>query len=88
MNKNQKCSSGKRVYLSENIAVDALIEAHTRFDYTAGNGPVTVYKCDDCGHYHLTSQGQMHQRLAAVKKDGSLRLQKEAGKWLDKFKGR
>ena len=56
------------------------------FSFSAGNGPVAVYLCDDCGQFHLTSKGKMNDRLAEQMKNGSIDLQKEANWWMDKFK--
>lgn len=81
-----KCISHKKTYPSQEIAEDALIEAHTHFDYGTRSGPVNVYQCDDCGHYHLTSQGTMNARLAQLIKEGTLQRQKEAQHWTSKLK--
>ncbi len=83
-----RCVSNKKVYLTEDIAEQALIEAHTQFEYTRGSGPVAVYRCDDCGYYHLTSQGQMNQTLERLLKDGKIQRQKEANQWVHKLKRR
>jgi hypothetical protein len=72
--------------LSQEIAEEALIEARSNFEYGKGNGPVTVYRCEDCGYYHLTSSGAMNQRLAESIKSGKIQLQKEANKWIGKMK--
>lgn len=82
------CVSGKRMYLTRETSEDALIEAWTRFDYSEGNGPVAVYKCEDCGSFHLTSQGPMNERLSAALASGTIQRQKEADRWLDKLKRR
>jgi len=84
----KKCSTGKRIYHTEQLAEDALIEAHIHFDYRAGGGPVAVYKCDDCGEYHLTSRGPMNTQLSKKLTDGTIKKQKEAGNWQRKFKMR
>ena len=81
-----KCISHKKCYSSQEIAEDALIEARTSFEYAKGNGPIAVYRCDDCGYFHLTSRGEINQRLADSMKTGKIQLQKEANKWLDKMK--
>ena len=80
------CISGKRMYGSQQVAEDALIEAWTRFDFTLKNGPVAVYRCDDCGEYHLTSRGPVNQRLSQAIAEGKIQRQKEADQWTDKFK--
>jgi len=83
----KKCITGKRLYISKQLAEDALIEAHIHFDYRAGGGPVAVYHCDECGDYHLTSRGPMNERLAEQLADGTIQRQKEASQWQGKFKG-
>ena len=83
-----RCISGKRMYSSQQVAEDVLIESWTRFDYTASNGPLSVYKCDDCGQFHLTSAGPMNERLSKALAEGGIRRQKEADRWLDKLKRR
>jgi len=83
-----KCVTGKKMYPSEQIAEDALIEARTAFDYAPNNGPIAIYKCEDCGDYHLTSRGPMNARLAALLAEGKIQKQKEANFWADKFKHR
>lgn len=80
-----KCPTHKRVYNSQDSAVSALIDAHTRFDYARDQGPVAVYKCEECGYYHLTSQGKMNETLEKHLVDGKIKLQKEADRWLNKL---
>ena len=74
------------MYPSELIAEDVLIETWTRFDFTPGNGPISIYKCDDCGEYHLTSRGPMNERLSQALADGKIQRQKDANRWQDKFR--
>ncbi len=81
-----KCNSGKRSYLTGQLAEEALIEAHINFDYRAGGGPIAIYVCGECGAYHLTSQGTMNERLAGLIKDGYIQNQKEAAQWQQNFK--
>ncbi|MBS1505821.1 MAG: hypothetical protein JSS79_04155 [Bacteroidetes bacterium] len=80
-----KCSTGKRVYLTEALAEDALLDAHGRHQY-AGTGPVAFYRCDDCGYYHFTSKGPMNEKLAKLLASGKLKLQQEANHWEKKLK--
>ena len=82
----RKCITHKRVYESYDSAVNALIDARTRFDYAGDQGPVAVYKCEECGYYHLTSQGKMNDMLQKYLAEGKIKLQKEADRWLDKLK--
>ena len=82
------CVTSKKMYPSQEIAEDALIEARTRFDYKINQGPIGVYLCEECGYYHLTSQGKMNERLSIQLKDGKIKRQKEANEWMDKLKRR
>lgn len=81
----EKCSSGKRGYASAEIAEEALLEANIQYEFGRGKGPVTFYRCENCGQYHLTSQGTMNERLAAVINSGKLNRLKEATRWTRKF---
>ncbi|MBL7857339.1 MAG: hypothetical protein JNM57_06600 [Cyclobacteriaceae bacterium] len=80
------CSSGKKMYASEAIAEDVLIEAWTRYDYAPNHGPIAIYLCEDCGAYHLTSKGVMNEKLAQYIKEGKISRQKEADRWLNRLK--
>jgi hypothetical protein len=81
-----RCISGKKMFDSQQLAEDMLIELWTRNEYSTGHAPIAVYKCEDCGHYHLTSRSPMNEKLAAVLANGKLKLHREANKWMDKFK--
>lgn len=81
-----KCATQKKVYLTHQLAEEALIGARTRFDYAQGNGPVAVYSCNDCGYYHLTSKGNINSTLAQHVKEGKIDRQKQADAWLTKLK--
>jgi hypothetical protein len=83
-----KCSSGKKVYASQELAEEALLEAWTRYNLKPENGPVAVYKCEDCGYYHLTSKGPMSSNLAQHLADGKIQRQQEANYWQEKLKNR
>ena len=83
-----RCSTGKKVYASQELAEDALLEAWTRFKLRPDNGPVAVYKCEDCGYYHLTSKGTMNSKLAQHLADGKIQREQEANYWREKFKDR
>jgi hypothetical protein len=82
----KKCVTQKKCYSTKEIAEDALIEAWISFDYSRGNGPVAVYQCDDCGEFHLTSNGPINNRLAQAIESGFIKRQKEAIQWQNKFK--
>jgi hypothetical protein len=79
------CSSGKRIYLTESLAEDALIDTHSRHQYV-GTGPVAVYQCEDCDYYHFTSKGKMNEKLAQLIASGKIKRQQEANQWISKLK--
>ena len=83
-----KCPTHKKIFFNHDQAVDALVEARIRYDYSSGNGPVSVYKCEECGHYHLTSKGPVDETLQKHLKDGNIDREKEANRWLHKLKKR
>lgn len=84
----RQCPSGKRMYASQEIAEDVLIETRTRFEFGPGRGPIAVYQCDDCRQFHFTSKGPMNEKLSKALAEGKIDRQKEAEKWLDKLKRR
>jgi hypothetical protein len=86
MSKHVSCTSNKRLYLSENLAEEALIEARIQFDYGSGKGPIGVYRCEDCGYFHLTSQGLINEKLKSYLASGAVDKHKEANRWLNKLK--
>lgn len=81
-----RCISGKKIFASQQLAEDVLIELWSKNEYAKGQAPIAVYKCDDCGNYHLTSQGEVNEKLRTALSSGKVKLQREANKWLDKFK--
>lgn len=83
-----KCVTGKKAYLTQELAEEALIGAHTRFDYGKGQGPVNVYRCEDCGNFHLTSKGTINAKLNRQLKEGKIDREKQANDWLNKIKRR
>jgi len=80
-----KCRTGKRVYPTEALAEDALIDAHCRNNY-ASTGPIAVYQCEECGYYHFTSKGKMNERLAEQITSGKIKLHQQANEWSKRFR--
>ena len=72
------CPTGKRPYPTEDMAVNALIEARVRFEH---NSAVAVYQCDDCNQWHLTSRGNMNTRLKELLEDGTIKKEREGFQW-------
>lgn len=81
-----KCVTQKKVYLTEELAEEALLGARTRFDYATGHGPVAFYRCEDCGYFHLTSKGPINATLDQHIKAGKIDREKQANEWLNKLK--
>ncbi len=81
-----KCVTLKKVYVTQELAEEALIAARTRLEYAKGQGPIAIYKCDDCGYFHLTSKGPVNAALSQHLKEGKIDREKEANKWLNKMK--
>ena len=67
-----RCATGKIVFQSESLGEDALIDVWIRNNYQAGQGPVAIYRCDDCGNFHFTSKGAMNERLKKELDNGSI----------------
>jgi hypothetical protein len=82
-----KCRTGKKVYLTETLAEDALLDAHGRHHY-AHSGPIAIYRCDECGYFHFTSKGAMNPKLAELLASGKLKHLREANEWERKLKKR
>ena len=78
------CITGKMQYLSHGLAEDALIDQHVRKRFVQGQGPVNVYECEFCGHWHLTSKGEMNERLQEEMDSGEL-ARKQRGADYDYF---
>lgn len=74
----KRCPSGKVVYNSISLAEDALVDAWIRNHYQKGQGPVNVYRCDDCGNFHLTSKGMMNERLQIAIEKGEIQRLRRA----------
>ncbi len=80
------CPTHKKIYPSEAIAEDALLEAHVRFDYGKSSGPIAIYQCDECGYYHFTSKGIINAKLATFLNSSSKKIEDEATRWQNKWK--
>jgi hypothetical protein len=68
------------------MAEDGLLEIWMRYNVRESNGPVSIYQCEDCGYFHLTSRGPMNERLSKYLSEGKIKRDQEAKYWEDKFK--
>lgn len=84
----RSCITKKNRYATQYLAEDVLIELWTKNEYHQGHAPIAVYRCDDCGDFHLTSKGPMNPRLAEAIRSKGMSLAKEANRWVDKLKGK
>ncbi|MGB3465267.1 MAG: hypothetical protein WBA74_08355 [Cyclobacteriaceae bacterium] len=80
------CSTGKRMYDTEDLAVEALIANRSRFHHGDNSGPINVYQCDDCGNWHFTSRGPEHPLLHSDEVQKRISLNREAGYWERKLR--
>jgi hypothetical protein len=77
-----KCATNKKSYRDETTAEAALIETRIRF---VGNTAVNVYQCDDCNDWHLTSLGQINERLEEMIETGELDEEIKLYEWRERY---
>ncbi|MFM7193717.1 MAG: hypothetical protein ACKOYP_02915 [Bacteroidota bacterium] len=82
----RSCKSGKQLYPDEPTALVALLEVWGRTPFRAGEGPKTVYRCEDCGNWHFTSKGATHPELEAYMRSPEFLLKRKASDWEDRFR--
>jgi hypothetical protein len=80
------CPTHKKIFDTEAMAEEALIAAWITYQMSPGKGPVSIYRCGDCGGYHLTSKGEMNKKLKEHLESGKISKSKEAEAWLFKLK--
>ncbi len=78
------CITGKNGYYREEEAQEALIRSHIRFSNAANN----YYLCEECGEYHLTSQGGLHPLLDDPKLQQRIKREKQEQEWLARLNKR
>ena len=76
------CSTGKNGYYTEEEAQEALIRSHIRFLKAANS----YYLCDNCGEYHLTSQGGQHPLLKDPKVQERIKREQRTLEWEGRFR--
>ena len=75
------CVTKKVCYETVELAEEALINNRVRYH----TGPKDIYLCDDCGFYHLTSQGKERSNLSDEKTRQRITRERDAGFWEDKL---
>jgi len=78
------CSTGKNGYYREAEAQEALIRSHIRY-LTAAK---SYYLCNDCGEYHLTSQGELHESLNDPKVKERIKRERQEQEWAERLNKR
>ena len=76
-----KCVTGKNGYYSEQEVQEALIRSHIRFVKAAQS----YYLCNDCGEYHLTSQGILNPLLNDPQIQARIKKERQEQDWLERF---
>ena len=74
------------MFLTEAIAEDALVAAWITYGFKEGQGPIAVYRCDECGGFHLTSKGSVNPKLAEHLRRGEIKKRQEENEWIEKLK--
>ena len=80
------CVTGKRVFDDEDLAIEALIQHHTINNYRMGEGPVSIFQCNDCGCWHFTSKGAVHASLLDSENQSKMKMAREALDWERKLR--
>jgi len=79
--KDSKCISGKRSYISEEVAIESLIQHQVRNSSAATN----IYHCEDCGDWHFTSKGR-HETLDDTQVIERIKRERLANQWEQKLR--
>ncbi|MCB0495565.1 MAG: hypothetical protein KDC79_05490 [Cyclobacteriaceae bacterium] len=76
------CSSKKVCYSSPEEVREALLQARSKYR----NGPVSFYKCEFCGAFHLTSKGNLDESVLSDENIKRIERESEARTWEERFK--
>lgn len=77
------CPTHKKCYPTEQIAEEALIQARIRFD---SNTASSVYQCEDCGEWHMSSKGELNAKLKQAIDSGELENEKKKLDWEERYR--
>ena len=81
---DMSCSTEKKGYYREDDVQEALIRSHIRFLKAA----INYYLCDECGEYHLTSQGGLHPLLNDPKVQTQIEREQREQEWTARYNRR
>lgn len=76
------CSTGKNGYYTEKEVQEALIRSHIKFNKAA----INYYQCNDCGEFHLTSQGALHSLINEPKVQERIKRERKSQEWEGRFR--
>lgn len=76
------CSTGKNGYYTEKEVQEALIRSHIKFNKAA----INYYQCNDCGEFHLTSQGALHSLINEPKVQERIKRERRSQEWEGRFR--
>lgn len=80
------CPSGKRSFDNQELAEEALIQNHIRNYHRTNGGPINIYSCRDCGVYHFTSKGEIHNLLLDEGSKERIKKEQQADFWERKLR--
>lgn len=80
------CVTGKKMFPSRELAEEALIAARTIYKVRESSGPQSVYLCNDCGEWHLTSRNAPDSPVNNPETKERISRQVESDFWEQKFK--
>lgn len=76
------CLSRKSIFYTEQEAKEALIRIHVKYQNSSTRA---FYACDQCGHLHLTSSGEMDDTLKQAQQEGRIDELSESDHWTRKL---
>lgn len=80
------CPTGKTSFHTEELALEALIQNHIRFQHRKGAGPQNIYQCDDCDDWHFTSRLPSHPSLLDPETQKRIVEESRAKDWEDRLR--
>ena len=81
-----RCVTGKRCFESEELAVEALVQHHIINHYSEGQGPINVYHCPHCEHWHFTSKGERNEILNDPGTQARIKKERQSNYWERKLR--
>lgn len=83
---DMRCSSGKKCFELESLALEALVQNHIINEYPRDEGPINIYECEKCGYWHFTSKGLKHTHLEDPEIQDRIKKERQANYWERKLR--